>query len=384
MVIRAYHRGRGDDSRNVVLIPASAHGTNPASAAMADMKVVVVASTKDGNIDVADLEAKAKEHRDRLSCLMVTYPSTHGVFEESIQDICAIVHAARRPGVHGRREHERAGGAHEPRCHWRGRVPSEPAQDVQHSARRRRSRHGPDWRGGTSGAVPAWPSGCESRRRPGDSGALGRAVGECQHPADFVRLHQDARRARDDKRHALRHSERQLHQVASRSSLSGALFTAKRTRRARDDLRSPSAQAGERNRRDRCGETPDGLRIPRAHGVLSGRGHADDRADGERAQGRARSLLRRDDFHSSRDSGGCRREGRSERQRPQECSAHGRSRRGRRMAARVLARVRGISVAVRPRPQVLAERRAHRQSVRRQKPVLRLPASRRVQANNSE
>jgi glycine dehydrogenase len=94
MVIRAYHRGRGDDSRNVVLIPASAHGTNPASAAMADMQVVVVASTKDGNIDVADLDAKAKEHRDRLSCLMVTYPSTHGVFEESIQDICAIVHAA--------------------------------------------------------------------------------------------------------------------------------------------------------------------------------------------------------------------------------------------------------------------------------------------------
>jgi glycine dehydrogenase len=93
MVIRAYHRGRGDESRNVVLIPASAHGTNPASAAMADMQVVVVASTKDGNIDVADLDAKAKEHRDRLSCLMVTYPSTHGVFEESIQDICAIVHA---------------------------------------------------------------------------------------------------------------------------------------------------------------------------------------------------------------------------------------------------------------------------------------------------
>jgi glycine dehydrogenase len=93
MVIRAYHRDRGDAARNVVLIPASAHGTNPASAAMAQMQVVVVASTKDGNIDVADLEAKATEHRDRLSALMVTYPSTHGVFEESIQDVCAIVHA---------------------------------------------------------------------------------------------------------------------------------------------------------------------------------------------------------------------------------------------------------------------------------------------------
>jgi glycine dehydrogenase len=92
MVIRAYHRDRGNGSRDVVLIPASAHGTNPASAVMAGMRVVVVASTSEGNIDVDDLRAKASEHEDRLAALMVTYPSTHGVFEEAIQDICAIVH----------------------------------------------------------------------------------------------------------------------------------------------------------------------------------------------------------------------------------------------------------------------------------------------------
>ncbi|MFN7983441.1 MAG: aminomethyl-transferring glycine dehydrogenase [Vicinamibacterales bacterium] len=92
MVIRAYHHDRGDLHRDVVLIPASAHGTNPASAVMAGMRVVVVASTKEGNIDVADLKAKAEANKDRLSCLMVTYPSTHGVFEESIQDICATIH----------------------------------------------------------------------------------------------------------------------------------------------------------------------------------------------------------------------------------------------------------------------------------------------------
>jgi glycine dehydrogenase len=92
MVIRAYHLDRGDVDRDIVLIPASAHGTNPASAVMAGMRVVVVASTKDGNIDIDDLRAKALEHTARLSALMVTYPSTHGVFEESIQDICAIVH----------------------------------------------------------------------------------------------------------------------------------------------------------------------------------------------------------------------------------------------------------------------------------------------------
>src|SRR5262245_33556398 len=92
MVIRAYHIDRGDRDRDVVLIPASAHGTNPASGVMAGMRVVVVASTKEGNIDVDDLRAKAHEHKARLSARMVTYPSTHGVYEESIQDICAIVH----------------------------------------------------------------------------------------------------------------------------------------------------------------------------------------------------------------------------------------------------------------------------------------------------
>jgi glycine dehydrogenase len=92
MVIRAYHRDRGDSHRDVVLIPASAHGTNPASAAMAGMRVVVVATATNGNVDVADLRRKAAEHRDHLSSLMITYPSTHGVFEDDIKEMCAIVH----------------------------------------------------------------------------------------------------------------------------------------------------------------------------------------------------------------------------------------------------------------------------------------------------
>jgi glycine dehydrogenase len=92
MVIRAYLRDQGETARDVCLIPASAHGTNPASAVMAGMQVVVVASTADGNIDVADLKQKAEQHRHRLAALMVTYPSTHGVFEEAIQDVCAIIH----------------------------------------------------------------------------------------------------------------------------------------------------------------------------------------------------------------------------------------------------------------------------------------------------
>jgi glycine dehydrogenase len=93
LAIRAYHESRGDMSRKVALIPASAHGTNPASAVMAGMKVVVVRTDERGNIDMADLRTKATEHAHDLSAFMVTYPSTHGVFEETIREVCQIIHA---------------------------------------------------------------------------------------------------------------------------------------------------------------------------------------------------------------------------------------------------------------------------------------------------
>ncbi|SIQ25765.1 aminomethyl-transferring glycine dehydrogenase [Maribacter ulvicola] len=92
MVIRAYHASRGESERNICLIPSSAHGTNPASAVMAGMKVVVTKTDEKGNIDVADLEEKAKLHSDNLAALMVTYPSTHGVFESSIKQITKLIH----------------------------------------------------------------------------------------------------------------------------------------------------------------------------------------------------------------------------------------------------------------------------------------------------
>jgi glycine dehydrogenase len=92
MVIRAYHRSRRDERRTTCLIPQSAHGTNPASAVMAGMQVVPVKSDARGNIDVDDLRAKAAAHRDTLAALMITYPSTHGVFESSVREICRVVH----------------------------------------------------------------------------------------------------------------------------------------------------------------------------------------------------------------------------------------------------------------------------------------------------
>ncbi|SFW15093.1 glycine dehydrogenase [Pseudomonas sp. NFACC19-2] len=92
LAIRAYHLSRGDDQRDICLIPQSAHGTNPATASMAGMRVVVTACDTRGNVDIADLKAKAEEHKDRLAAIMITYPSTHGVFEEGIREICQIIH----------------------------------------------------------------------------------------------------------------------------------------------------------------------------------------------------------------------------------------------------------------------------------------------------
>jgi glycine dehydrogenase len=93
LIIHAYHASRGEGHRDVCLIPASAHGTNPASAHMAGMKVVVVACDAQGNVDIADLKAKAEQHSANLAAIMITYPSTHGVFEQNVREICEIVHA---------------------------------------------------------------------------------------------------------------------------------------------------------------------------------------------------------------------------------------------------------------------------------------------------
>src|SRR5690606_28967139 len=94
LAIRAYHASRGEAHRDVCLIPSSAHGTNPASAQLAGLRVVVVACDADGNVDVEDLRAKAAEHASSLAAIMLTYPSTHGVFESAVRELCDIVHEA--------------------------------------------------------------------------------------------------------------------------------------------------------------------------------------------------------------------------------------------------------------------------------------------------
>lgn len=92
MAIKKYHESRGDYDRDVCLIPISAHGTNPASAALCNMKIVVVECDENGNIDVKDLKKKAELHKDKLSAFMITYPSTHGVFEAGVKEMCEVIH----------------------------------------------------------------------------------------------------------------------------------------------------------------------------------------------------------------------------------------------------------------------------------------------------
>ena len=167
MVIRAYHHSRGDAQRDVVLIPSSAHGTNPASAVMAGLKVVVVATDANGNVDVPDLKAKAAQHArppgGADGDVSVDPRRVRGRDPGNLRRRSSV----RRSGLHGRRQHERAGGADQPGGDRRRRLSPEPAQDVRHPARRRRPGHGTDWRGARTSrhSFPDIPSCAWAGRR---------------------------------------------------------------------------------------------------------------------------------------------------------------------------------------------------------------------------
>ena len=165
LAIRKYHASRGEAARDVCLIPASAHGTNAASAAMAGMRVVVVACDDHGNVDLDDLEGARRSSTPTGSrALMVTYPSTHGVYEEQIGEICALVHDhGGQVYLDGANLNALVGVAR-PGTVRRRRVAPQPAQDVLHPARRRRSRRRADRRARAPRAVPAEPSAARRGR----------------------------------------------------------------------------------------------------------------------------------------------------------------------------------------------------------------------------
>jgi glycine dehydrogenase len=274
LVIRKYHRTRGEDHRNVCLIPASAHGTNPASAVLAGMEVVVVACDALGNID-----AGRPQGEGRAACR----PS--GRADDDLP-----VHArrvrrgrarhlradprARRSGLHGWRQHECHGGSGAAGRHRLRRVPPESAQDLLHSARRRRARHGPDRRGTASRALPAGSPGGAGRESGGRPGrhhrcGIGRALGFGQHPAHRVGLHRADGRRRPAPRDHGGDPERQLHRTPAGTALPDPLHRQAPARGARVHHRPARHQGRVRHHGGRRRQAADGLRLPCADSVLS-------------------------------------------------------------------------------------------------------------------
>ena len=329
LVIRRYHESRGEGGRNVCLIPSSAHGTNPASAVMAGMSVQVVSCDEDGNVDLADLKAKAEAHSQDLAALMITYPSTHGVFEESIVEICEVIHRNGGQVYMDGANLNALLGLSLPGQFGPGRGASQPAQDLLHPPRRRGAGGGPHRRGGASRTLPTGPS-TGPRIRPGgrDRPGFGGALGLGRDPADLLGLYRNDGPLRADAGERSRHPQRQLHREAPRGSLPGALHRCEWAGRARMHHRDAPPEAKCWNRGRRCRQAPHGLRLSCADHVLPGRRHADDRADRKRGQGGARSLLRCDD-RDPRGDRGDRGGPRGPRRQPaQECPPHhGRHRR---------------------------------------------------------
>ena len=164
LAIRGYHRARGDEQRDICLIPSSAHGTNAASAVMAGMRVVVVACDEYGNVDLADLRAQLSEHAEHVAALMITYPSTHGVFEGAVGRDLRARARRRRPGLRRRRQSQRARRPRPARRVRRRRLAPQPAQDVLHPARRRRPGRRPG-RACAATCAASFPT-IRCRRRP--------------------------------------------------------------------------------------------------------------------------------------------------------------------------------------------------------------------------
>ena len=302
LAIRAYHESRGEGHRTICLIPSSAHGTNPASATMAGLQVVVVGCDRDGNIDVADLRAKADKHAGNLAALMVTYPSTHGVFEAAIREICEIVHA-------------RGGQVYMDGANLNAQVgltsPAAIGADVCHLNLHKTFciPHG----GGGPGVGPIGVAAhlaphlpnhplrarCRTgrRRRPRRRGT----VRQRDDPADLVCVYPHDGCRRTEARDRGGDPQRQLRRATAARALPRAVCRPRRHGGARVHHRLPRLPGG--SRRDGGGhrQAPDGFRLPCADHVVAGRRHADDRADRKREQGRTRPVLRGDDRDPWRD-----------------------------------------------------------------------------------
>ena len=305
LAIRHYHASRGEPGRDVCLIPESAHGTNAASAVLAGLRVAVVKCGHDGAIDVGDLRAKLDAHAGSVAAIMLTYPSTNGVFEETVGQVCAEVHdAGGQVYVDGANLNALVGLAR----------PGTFGADVSHLNLHKTFciPHG----GGGPGVGPGRGAGAPRRvsagppvprpgrrARPRRAGRR-RALRVSRDPADLLGVHPDDGRRRAAPRHRGGDPVRELHGQAPGSALPRAVHRPGRPGRPRVHPGPAADHQPDRHHRRGRGEAADRLRLPRADDVLPGGRHPDGRADRERGPGRARPVLRRDDRDQAGDRQG--------------------------------------------------------------------------------
>ncbi len=369
LAIKAYHAAQGQGHRTVCLIPSSAHGTNPASAQMVGMQVVVTKCDENGNVDMADLQAKCAQHSQNLACVMITYPSTHGVFETQVKELCQIVHQhGGRVYVDGANMNALVGVA----------APGEFGGDVSHLNLHKTFciPHG----GGGPGVGPVCvvedlgPGGRHRRRGRG----IGRAAGQRRRAADLVDVHPHDGRRGPDGRHRGRHPQRQLHQRAPQGPLPHALRIGQRPRGARVHPGPAPAQGNQRRDGRGRSQAPDRLRLPRAHAELPRGQYAHGGAHRERNPGRDRPLHRRDDRHPRGDPPSRERHLAAGRQPFEERAAHRPQPARGRLGPPLHARGRRLPRGQPARGEVLEPRGPRGQRVRRPEPVLQLRAGQRI------
>lgn len=371
LAIRKYHESRQQGERNICLIPASAHGTNPASAQMAGMQVVIVDCDDAGNVDLQDLKDKALAAGEHLACLMATYPSTHGVYEEGIGEICEVIHS------HG-------GQVYMDGANLNAQVgltrPADIGADVSHMNLHKTFciPHG----GGGPGMGPI---GVRAHLAPfvanhpvvaidgplPQNGAVSAAPWGSASilPISWMYIALMGPQLADASEVAI------LAANYLAEHLSGAfpvLYSGRNGRVAHECIPRPAAaQGADRRQRRGRGQAPDGLRFSRADHVVPGAGHADGGTHRKRVQGRAGPLYRGHAEHSRRDRPGPGRQLAGRRQPAQAFAPYpGGHRRG--MGAALQHRAGGDPQPPRQGTQVLADGEPGRQCLRRPQPVLRL------------
>ncbi len=376
LAIRAFHASKGESHRNICLIPSSAHGTNPASAQMVGLTVVVTKCDENGNVDMVDLKAKCEQHSANLAAVMITYPSTHGVFETTVKELCALVHQhGGRVYVDGANMNALVGVA----------APGEFGGDVSHLNLHKTFciPHG----GGGPGVGPVCVVEDLVPFLPGhETGGLKSGVGAVSAaplgnaavlPISWMYIRM---MGAEGLKHATETAILSANYISKRLKDHYPTLYAVGQRPCGPRVHSGSAPPERDQRRDgrRRGQAPDGLWLPRPHAELPRGQHLDGRTHRKRNAGRAGPLHRRHDRDPQRDPQNRSRRMAARRQPAEECAAHRGQPADQRVGPPLFARSRRRQHLHPRQPEVLATGGPRGQRVRRPQPVLQLRADQRT------